>query len=365
MGRVAGAPVVVEPSTLIGMLILAALFYPAGAGLGSGALVVAVGFTLFLFTAIFLHEVAHGMAGRMLGHHPRAFTLTLWGGHTTFHNSPTTPGRSAVVAAAGPVMNLLLAAATYGLLTVVGAHPVTVWVLAYATWINILLGVFNLIPGLPLDGGRVLEAVVWKITGRPATGTVVAAWIGRAVAVGVVVVAIGVPYLNGMAPRFGQVVWSLLIAWTLWTGATAALRYVRHTAAMGTVSMATVGTAAVGVVADTTLEQAEVALRAADAKVVVVLGDDGRPQALVDARALGAVAPQVYALTPVTAVTVPLAPGAVVDVGVTGVDLVAAFGRSRAPAVVVTDHGRVVGVVTAAAVSQALEAKARRDGPSA
>jgi len=363
VGHVAGAVVVVEPSALVGMLLLAAVFYAASAGLGAGALVVAVGFTLFLFVAFFMHGLAHGLAGRVLGHQPQALTLTLWGGHTSFRTNPSTPGRSALVAVAGPVMNLLLAAVTYTLWTVAEAHPLAAWVLLYATWINIVLGVFNLLPGLPADGGQVLEAVVWKITRRRATGTIVAAWIGRVVAVGIVVLALGVPYLNGTSPRLWSALWVVLIAWTLWSGATAALRHVRHTAAMSTVSLATVGTPAVGVVADTTLEQAEIALRAGGGKVVVVvLGDDGSPQGLVDARVLSEVPPEVYALTPVTAVTVPVPVGAVVDAGITGVGLVAALSRSGASLLVVTDAGRVVAVVTAAAVAQALDAGA--SGPS-
>ena len=354
VGRVVGAPVVVELSTVVGALILAAVFYPGAAGLGPGAVFVAVAFVVFLFASILLHELAHGLVGRALGHRPRAFTLTLWGGHTTFQDEPATPGRAALVAAAGPTTNLLVGAAFLSGLTLLADHPLAAWVVFYAAWINLVLGVFNLIPGLPLDGGRVLEALVWKATGRRSTGTFAAGWAGRVVAVGIVVVALGLPYLHGDRPRIWSVLWVLIIAWMLWTGATAALRYVRHTAALGTLSLDTIGHRAVGVVADTTLEQADHAQRNAGAQVVVVLDDDGHPHAIVDPKAAASVPGQLSAITPVSAVTVPVPEHAVVDARTSGAELVAAFAHAKASVLVLTDAGRVVGVITAAALSQAM-----------
>ena len=355
VGRAAGAPVVVEPSTLVGALVLAAVFYPSQAGLGSAALLVAAGFVAFLFASVLCHELAHGLAGKALGHQPRAFTLTLWGGHTTFETDMRAPGRSALVALAGPVVNLLLGAAFFSVWTV-ATGPVTAWMLVSAAWINLVLGVFNLVPGLPLDGGRVLEAVVWKVTGQRTTGTVVAAWIGRVVAAGVVVAVLVLPYLRGSRPTVVGVAWAVIIAWTLWSGATEALRYVRHTAVLSTLTPVTVGHKAVGVVADTTLAQADLAVRSTGAELVVVLGDHGRPAALVDPRAVATVPSEVYALTPVSAVTVPLPGGAVVDAGTDGAELVAAFGRAGSSVLVVTSGGRVVGVVTTEDVNEALKA---------
>ena len=355
IGRAAGAPVVIEPSTLVGALVLAAVFYPGQAGLGSAALLVAVGFVVFLFASVLFHELAHGLTGRALGYRPRAFTLTLWGGHTRFETDMRTPGPAALVALAGPVVNLLLGAAFHSLWTVTSG-PVTAWMLSYAAWINLVLGVFNLLPGLPLDGGHVLEALVWKVAGRRTTGTVVAAWIGRVVAVGVVVVMLGLPYLHGSRPTLVGALWVMIIAWTLWSGATGALRYVRHTEVLSTLTPVAVGHKAVGVVADSTLAQADLACRTTGAVLVAVLGDHGEPVALVDTRAVASVPWEQYALTPVTAVTIPVAEGAVVDAGADGAELVAVFQRTHAQLLVVTSGGRVVGVVTVHDVNEALKA---------
>ncbi len=347
---------VVEPSVVVGALVLAAAFYPAQAGLGSAGLLVAAIFVVVLFASVLCHELAHGLAGRALGHQPRAFTLTLWGGHTTFKNDLATPGRSALVALAGPVTNLLLGAAFYSLWSVTGLSPITAWMLANAAWINLTLGVFNLVPGLPLDGGHILEAVVWKVTGRRAAGTVGAAWIGRVVAVGLVVVVLVVPFLRGSRPTMLGVVWAGIIAWTLWTGASAALRYVRHTATLGTLSPASVGRKAVGVVAGATVAQALGTARAVSAEAVVVLDPSGRPASYVDPQAAASVPREAVAVTGVTAVAVPLPDGAVVDASVTWDQLLAALRQTGATVpIVVTSGGQVVAVVVPGDVAQVLQ----------
>ena len=346
---------VVEPSVLVGALVLAVVFYPAQAGLGSAALLVAAAFVAVLFASVLLHELAHGLAGRALGHQPQAFTLTLWGGHTTFETDLAAPGRSVLVAGAGPVANLALGAAFFSFWTVALPGTVTAWMLVNAAWINLVLGVFNLVPGLPLDGGHILEAVVWKVTGRRTTGTVVAAWIGRVVAVGLVVAVVVVPYLRGGRPSTFGVIWAVIIAWTLWAGASGALRYVRHTTALRTLNPATVGRKAVGVVADTTVAQALHTARSAQAVATVMLGPDGRPAAYVDPKAAASVPREALAITGVSAVAVPLPDGAVVDVSATGEQLLAAFARTGgAVPLVVTSGGRVVAVVVPGDVAQVL-----------
>jgi Zn-dependent protease len=92
-----------------------------------------------------------------------------------------------------------------------------------AVWINIVVGVFNLLPGLPLDGGRALRATVWQVSGRPDAGTRIAAWVGRLIAVALVVVTF-------LRVDYGGPTWSVdlafavLVAWFLWEGASYALK---------------------------------------------------------------------------------------------------------------------------------------------
>ena len=121
----------------------------------------------------------------------RRILLYPLGGFSEIEREPPTPGREFLVSAAGPALSLALAAAGYGLMHVVsrGHHPRHPGP-ASSCWANLVVGIFNLLPGLPLDGGRMLRAVIWKLTGRQSTATIAAAWAGRVLAVSLFVDAV-------------------------------------------------------------------------------------------------------------------------------------------------------------------------------
>jgi Zn-dependent protease len=140
---------------------------------------VAAAFVILLYLSVLVHELSHSVVARGYGLPVRRILLYPLGGISEIEQEPQTPGREFVVSAAGPVLSLLLGAAGWGLAQVftAGISGSLVRQLMVA---NIIVGIFNLLPGLPLDGGRMLRAVVWKITKRPATATIAAAWVGRA-----------------------------------------------------------------------------------------------------------------------------------------------------------------------------------------
>jgi signal transduction histidine kinase len=100
-----------------------------------------------------------------------------------------------------------------------GTTSDVVWSIA---WVNLMVAGFNMLPGLPLDGGRVFRAIVWQVTGREETGVRVAAWIGRAAAVAVVVVAL--IFRGDSRDTVINLAIALFVAWFLWEGASDALR---------------------------------------------------------------------------------------------------------------------------------------------
>ncbi|CAM5778045.1 site-2 protease family protein [Cellulomonas persica] len=363
IGHVAGAPVIVAPTWLIAVAVLTVLSVPAARALtgldGSAVWVVALAFVVLLFASVFLHEVAHGLVARARGQEPHEFVLTLWGGHTAFGGPAPTPATNAIVAIVGPVVNLALAAVFGGLLALdVVPRGTVLWALLWSGAVtNGFVGVFNLLPGLPLDGGRVLEAAVWAATRSRYTGTVAAGWVGRVVAVGVVAWALLGP-LNANAESFTDVVWAVVIGAFLWAGASAAIRGARAQRNVDGVTVASVGHAAVTVGHGDSLAHAGAAAAAAGVQDVVVLAPDGRPAAYVDRAAAASVPPHAAGSTAVTAVSVPLPVGATVDGTLVGQALLADLARATrlSPVVVALVDGRVTGLVRATDVIAAIRA---------
>ena len=140
----------------------------------------------------------------------REYVLSLWGGHTAFDEEITRPGASALVAVVGPLTNGVLALAFWGASGAVGSRAAAL-VLSAVAFTNVFVAVFNVLPALPMDGGRLLEAVVWRVRGDRELGTLVAARVGQGVAV---LVALGSVYWVVVVGTQDWVtlIWGLLIA---------------------------------------------------------------------------------------------------------------------------------------------------------
>ncbi|GMA26126.1 hypothetical protein GCM10025864_38850 [Luteimicrobium album] len=212
----------VTPSWFVAAAVLTVLFAPTvryvSPDLGVGTYVVALAFVLLLFLSVFLHEAAHALVARARGHEVHELALTLWGGHTAYGGGGG-PLDAFLVAVVGPVTNLVLAGAFWAAFQPVRGDASIAGLLLYAgAFSNAFVGIFNLLPGLPLDGGQMLESAVWGGTGNREKGTVAAGWVGRAVAVAVIVWAVGVPLARGGQPSLTTVIWGVLIGGFLWQG---------------------------------------------------------------------------------------------------------------------------------------------------
>lgn len=139
---------------------------------------------LGLVLSVLLHELAHALVARRFGVTIREIRLWILGGIAQFDEMPERPRDEAIVAIAGPVASLLLGVALGGVVAVVGASAgVALVVLAYLATVNVVLAVFNLLPALPMDGGRVLRALLAMALG-PLRATRIAATVSQVVAVG-------------------------------------------------------------------------------------------------------------------------------------------------------------------------------------
>jgi Zn-dependent protease len=222
LARVAGVPVYLDRTWLLLGAFVAWTGWRNASDLGTGGAIAAAAFMVVgILVAVLGHEVAHAVAARLLGFRVHRIVATLWGGHTAYDATGVTPGRTAVIAGAGPLANLALAAvgsAAAGLLP---------WPVSRFAWLfmflNLLLAGFNLLPGLPLDGGQLVQSLVWGVSGRRDLGLVVAGWCGRLLAVGVAFWYAVKPIAEGSSDLFG-IGLALVMAWIIWSGATAALR---------------------------------------------------------------------------------------------------------------------------------------------
>jgi len=138
---------------------------------------------LLLFVSVLLHELAHSLVARRRGLSVHSITLFIFGGVSNIEQEPTSPGIEFQMAFVGPIVSLLIAGIAYLLsLPLRGVNSPITAILTYLAVTNVLLGIFNLIPGFPLDGGRVLRSIIWKVTGSLQKATRAAAMIGQVIA---------------------------------------------------------------------------------------------------------------------------------------------------------------------------------------
>jgi Zn-dependent protease len=338
------------PSWFVVAAVVTVLYAPQVArslpDLGGGAFVVSFVSALLLLLSVFLHELAHAVAARAVGTAPTHIALDLWGGHTAFEGEFASPGRSAFVSVVGPATNLALALlgwSVHGAANDGGAVQLLLYAFVFT---NGFVAAFNALPGLPLDGGRVLEALVWRLSGSRTAGTITAGWVGRAVAVGLVVVAVVRPLVNGQSPQLASTIWVLLVAGLLWQGATQAIRVARWRRRAPTVTVRALLRPAVSVPETTPLAEALAASTAARSSDVVLLDGQSRPTAVLDAAAAASVPADRAGSVESVSVARALAPDATVDVDLGGEALIQQLQRTPHPEYAVLDASRaVVGVL--------------------
>ncbi|TMD78673.1 MAG: CBS domain-containing protein [Chloroflexi bacterium] len=187
--RIAGIDINIHISWLIILVFLtfslATGWFPITYPGSSTATYYLLGFiaSILLFVSVLLHELAHSFVARSRGLQVKSIVLFIFGGVSNIEQEPQTPGIEFSMAFVGPLVSLLIGVVCYGLwLLVRGTHSLIVPILSYLALMNIILGIFNLIPGFPLDGGRVLRSIIWKATGNFQTATNITTFVGQAFA---------------------------------------------------------------------------------------------------------------------------------------------------------------------------------------
>ncbi|MEX3106995.1 site-2 protease family protein [Streptomyces sp. ST1015] len=367
MGRPFGVPVYVAPSWF---LVAALITWVFGGQLdrvlpelGAGRYLVALFFAVAFYASVLVHELAHTVAALRFELPVRRIQLQFFGGVSEIEKEAETPGREFWLAFVGPLLSLVLSGVFYLAMLLVEPGTVPGVLLAGLMISNLIVAIFNLLPGLPLDGGRMLRAIVWKVTGKPMKGTIAAAWVGRALAVSVL---IGLPLLTqsgalgttaedsvGMDTVTDALLAAILAA-IIWTGAGNSLRMARLREHLPELRARNLTRRAVPVETDTPLSEALRRANAAGARALVVVDANGEPLSLVREAAIVGVPEHRRPWVAVSGLAQDLTDGMRVSAELAGEDLLDVLRATPATEyLVVEDTGEIYGVLSAADVERA------------
>ncbi|MCJ7663442.1 MAG: site-2 protease family protein [Desulfobacterales bacterium] len=179
--------------------------------------------SLLLFSSVLAHELTHSLVARSRGEEVRSITLFLFGGVAEITEEPGTPAKEFIIALVGPLSSVIIAALFFGVWHVMQGISEPIAASArYLSIINGILALFNMIPGFPLDGGRVLRAIAWKWTGDVKRATRIASVAGQVIAF--LLIFFGISQI--LRGYFFDGLWTALIGWFIHS---AAVRGYRHT----------------------------------------------------------------------------------------------------------------------------------------
>lgn len=357
LGSVVGAPVILGWSWFALAVILVVIAGQNLRSLGGTAYLIGLAYAVALLGSVLLHEIAHALAARSQGLRVARVSADLLGGHTAFEESPRSPGATAVVAVAGPATNLALAAAVYPLDEWLAGDPstrVVALVVWGVMWANLVLGGFNLLPGMPLDGGRLVVALVWKLTGRQHAGWSAAGVLGVAVILGVLGWFVVWPLLQGERFEVWDLAWLVLVIPFLWRGARGSMTWGRWLRAVEGLTWDDVAEGVVVLDPKTSIREAR-----AHPDIVLAQDSTGRASLVLGPAPEGV---DVDLDTPMTALLIRIPDDCLLELsGDDARDLAVALRRSLADGgggVVGLRDGKPVGIVAAQRASQVLAARA-------
>ena len=228
IGRIFGIDINIDSSWFLIFIlftwILAANYYPQSyPGWGSFLYwIIGIMTSLLIFGSVLIHELAHSVVALKQGEKVRNITLFILGGVAQISEEPKKPLQELLMASVGPISSFGLGVIFFIIALVLKGVSVALYAAAsYLALINIVLGIFNLLPGFPMDGGRVLRSIIWQITGNLRKATHIASRTGQAIAFLLIVLG-GIQVLRG----FLSGLWLIFIGWFLHTAAVRGYRRV-------------------------------------------------------------------------------------------------------------------------------------------
>lgn len=357
VGTVAGSDVLVTSSWFLIAGLIAVIVAPVveivEPGLGAWRYVAGFAFAVILYLSVLVHEASHAFAARHYGFQVSSITLHFLGGMTSIEGESRTPRQEFVIAVVGPLSSIGVGLAA---LAVRGLVPDGLLLMAVdgLAGANLLVGVLNLVPGLPLDGGRVLKSAVWGVTGNPHRGTIVAGWTGRATAVLALAWPLLQPPLLGVQPDLLDFALAAIIAIFLWSGASAAMAGARVRSRLAHLVARDLARRTLAVPADLPLAEAVRRAQEAAAGSLVTVTGAGVPVGIVNEAAVRATPIERRPWVAVSTVARTLDDQLRLPADLRGDDLVSAIAQHPASEYLLIEaDGSVCGVLATADVDRA------------
>jgi Zn-dependent protease len=348
IARPFGVPVYISPYWfLVAAFII--IFYaselPASVHPSWVRYAVAASFVILLYASVLVHELSHCVVARAFNLTVRRILLYPLGGFSEIEQEPPTPAKEFAVSVVGPLTSLALAACGYGLDLAFNPGGIPRALINQLILANLVVGVFNLLPGLPLDGGRMLRAGVWKITRRPGTATIAAAWAGRVLAVLLVLVPIALlgTKLNLTS---AYILWLAVIAVFMWISSGQAIRAAKVRDRLPALQARRLARRAIPVPGNVPLAEAIRRADEAQARALVIVDHDSTPVAIVNETAVMATPPQRRPWIEVGTLARAIEPGLVLSADLSGMALIEAVQRSPATEyLLIEPSGQIFGVL--------------------
>jgi Zn-dependent protease len=341
-GRIFGVPLVISPAWVL-LVIVGTLAGPSEirdniAVSNAGSYVVALALILLVYAAVLAHEASHVLVAKALGLRVGRVVLQLLGAVSEVLDEPQTPGREYLVAAVGPLTSVLLA----GIAAAIGAsfpdHSVG-WLLANSTAsINGVVAAFNLLPGMPLDGGRLLRAALWHVTGDKMRGLLIASWVGRGVAGATAAAAIALSSYDSGESTLSSL-YLLVVAYFIWWNASISIAQARVGAVVPRLDLSRLLRPALTVEAQLPLAEAVRRARAIGARALVVVDARDRWSGIVSEAAVQATPAERQPWMSVSDLARPVEAGLVLSPSLSGEDLMSAVQRTPATEYLVAESG--------------------------
>jgi Zn-dependent protease len=363
VGTIAGTDVLLTRTWFVVALVIALFMAPAvdraQPGLGSLRYVAGLAFAVLLYLSVLLHEAAHAVAAKHYGLPVSSITLHFMGGMTAIEKEPERPGQEFWISVVGPLTSVAVGLVASALTFVAPGGLIGLAVGAIAS-ANLIVGVVNLLPGLPLDGGRVLKAAVWRGSGDMHKGTVVAAWGGRVLAL---LAFVGWPLLTseflGGQPTAVDFLFAGMISIFLWTGATAAMMSARARARLPHLVARDLARRTHTVPGELPLAEAVRRAEEVEAGSIVTVSISGHPVGVVNEAALLSVPEDRRPWVAVSTVARTLDEGLRLPAGIGGEELIRAISARPAGEYLLLDpDGSIFGVLSTADVDRAFRAHA-------